>query len=56
MCSDAKAGVRSVEGRVEYVYPEGMLRSPAYTLAVVVSGNVKTIYVGGTNAVDDRGP
>ena len=44
-----------MEGRVEYLYPEGIFQSPAYTPAVVVSGNVKTIYVGGTNAVDASG-
>lgn len=44
-----------MEGRVEYLYPEGLFRSRAYTPVVAVSGNVKTIYVGGTNAVDAAG-
>src|SRR5699024_3296810 len=40
---------------VQHLNPETMHRNPAFTQAVVVSGAVKTIYVGGQNAVDASG-
>jgi enamine deaminase RidA (YjgF/YER057c/UK114 family) len=42
-------------GRVEHLNPDGMLRNPAFTQAVVVSGPVRTIYVGGQDAVNADG-
>jgi enamine deaminase RidA (YjgF/YER057c/UK114 family) len=36
----------------EYLNPDGLHRNPAFSQAVVVTGNVKTVYVGGQNAVD----
>jgi enamine deaminase RidA (YjgF/YER057c/UK114 family) len=42
-------------GRVRHLNPEGLHRNPAYSQAVVVSGNVKTVYVGGQNGVDASG-
>jgi enamine deaminase RidA (YjgF/YER057c/UK114 family) len=42
-------------GRVRHLNPEGLHRNPAYSQAVVVSGNVKTVYVGGQNGVDAFG-
>ena len=40
---------------VRHVNPEGMLRSPAFSQAVVVESPTKTIYVGGQNGVDAEG-
>jgi enamine deaminase RidA (YjgF/YER057c/UK114 family) len=40
---------------VEYLNPEGLHKSPAFTQAIVVSGGARTIYVGGQNAVDADG-
>ena len=40
---------------VNYLNPEGLHRNPAFTQAVVVSGEAMTIYVGGQNAVDIDG-
>jgi enamine deaminase RidA (YjgF/YER057c/UK114 family) len=39
---------------VEYINPEGLNTNPAFTNVVVVSGNVKTVYVGGQDSIDDK--
>lgn len=41
--------------QVEHLNPSGLHRNPAFTQAVVVTGPVKTVYVGGQNAVDSTG-
>lgn len=38
-----------------HINPEGMLRSPAFSQAVVVEQPAKTIYIGGQNGVDADG-
>jgi enamine deaminase RidA (YjgF/YER057c/UK114 family) len=38
-------------GRVELGSPEGLVKSPAFSHVAVVSGHVRTIYVGGQDAV-----
>ncbi len=42
-------------GRVTHLNPEGLHRNPAFTQAVVVEGNTRTVYVGGQDAVDASG-
>ena len=42
-------------GRVEHLNPDGLNRNPAFTNVVVVSGPVRTIYVGGQDAVTAEG-
>lgn len=44
-----------MQGSVQHLNPDGLHKNPAYSQAVVVTGNVKTVYVGGQNAVDDSG-
>ena len=44
-----------MEPTVTHLNPEGMHSNPAFTQAVAVSGNVKTIYIGGQNAVSADG-
>jgi enamine deaminase RidA (YjgF/YER057c/UK114 family) len=44
-----------MHGNVQYLNPAGLHKNPAYSQAVVVSGNATTIYVGGQNAVDASG-
>lgn len=44
-----------MHGNVQHLDPAGLHQNPAYTQAVVVSGNATTIYVGGQNAVDASG-
>ena len=45
----------TMDGRVQHLSPDGLHKNPAYSQAVVVTGNVKTVYVGGQNAVDTAG-
>lgn len=42
-------------GRVQHLNPAGLHQNPAYTQAVVVSGPVRTVYVGGQDAVNESG-
>jgi enamine deaminase RidA (YjgF/YER057c/UK114 family) len=42
-------------GKVEYLNPDTLPSNPAYSNVAVVSGPVKTIYVGGQDAVDASG-
>jgi enamine deaminase RidA (YjgF/YER057c/UK114 family) len=42
-------------GRVEHLNPEGLSQNPAFTNVVVVDGPVRTIYIGGQDAVDATG-
>jgi enamine deaminase RidA (YjgF/YER057c/UK114 family) len=44
-----------MEGLVEFLNPDGLPRNPAFSNVAVVSGNVRTIYVGGQDAVDAEG-
>ena len=44
-----------MRGSVRHLNPEGLHKNPAYSQAVVTTGNVKTVYVGGQNAVDASG-
>jgi enamine deaminase RidA (YjgF/YER057c/UK114 family) len=43
------------EGQVLYINPDGLPRNPAFTNVIVVTGQVKTIYIGGQDAVDASG-
>jgi enamine deaminase RidA (YjgF/YER057c/UK114 family) len=43
------------KGNVQHLNPPGLHRNPAFSQAVVVTGNVRTIYIGGQNAVDAGG-
>ena len=45
----------AAKGEVEYLNPEGLHKNPAFSQVAVASGNVKTVYVGGQNAVDAAG-
>lgn len=44
-----------MKGKVQHLNSDGPHKNPAYSQAVVVTGNVKTMYVGGQNAVDTEG-
>ena len=43
------------DGHVEFLHPDGLHRNPAFSNVAVVSGSVRTIYVGGQDAVDAEG-
>jgi enamine deaminase RidA (YjgF/YER057c/UK114 family) len=42
-------------GRVELLSPDGLVQSPAFSNVAVVSGPVRTIYVGGQDAITADG-
>jgi len=42
-------------GQVQYINPETLNKNPAFTNVIVASGPVRTIYVGGQDAVDVSG-
>ena len=42
-------------GRVELLSPDGLVQSPAFSHVAVVSGSVRTIYVGGQDAITAEG-
>ncbi len=44
-----------VKGHIEYLNPDNLHKNPAFTNVVAVTGPVKTIYVGGQDAVDASG-
>ena len=41
--------------RIRYVNPEGLNKNPAFTNVIVVTGPVKTVYIGGQDSVDASG-
>jgi enamine deaminase RidA (YjgF/YER057c/UK114 family) len=49
MASDAS------KGQVEYLNPKGLPQNPAFSNVVTVTGPVRTIYIGGQDAVDPNG-
>ena len=42
-------------GEVKYINPDGLPKNPAFTNVVTVTGPVKTVYIGGQDAVDASG-
>lgn len=40
---------------INYINPDNMVKPRGYSHAIAVSGNRKTIYIGGQNAVDGNG-
>ena len=42
-------------GQVQYINPDALNKNPAFTNVIVVTGQVKTVYVGGQDAVDASG-
>ncbi len=52
---DAAEPAEPATGSVRYVDPEGLHKNPAFTNVVVVEGPVRTVHVGGQNAMDASG-
>src|SRR5436305_3998374 len=44
-----------IHGSVQHLNPETLHKNPAFTQVITVTGPVKTIYVGGQDAVDAEG-
>lgn len=42
-------------GHVEFINPDTLNKNPAFSNVIVVSGSVKTVYVGGQDAIDALG-
>jgi enamine deaminase RidA (YjgF/YER057c/UK114 family) len=40
---------------IEYINSDGLHRNPAFSQVVVTQGNVRTVYVGGQNAINSSG-
>lgn len=40
---------------IKHINPENMAKPRGYSQAISVSGNHKTIYIGGQNAIDENG-
>jgi enamine deaminase RidA (YjgF/YER057c/UK114 family) len=45
----------SKNGQVQHINPDALSKNPAFTNVISVTGNVKTVYIGGQNAVDASG-
>src|SRR5918996_785424 len=43
------------KGNVQYLNPDDLPKNPAFTNVVTVTGPVKTVYIGGQDAVDASG-
>ena len=43
------------ESTVRYINPNGLPKSDAFTNVIVVTGSLRTVYVGGQDAVDESG-
>ena len=44
-----------MEGKIEFMSPDGLSKNPAFSQLVVTRGPGKTIYIGGQNAVNAAG-
>jgi enamine deaminase RidA (YjgF/YER057c/UK114 family) len=45
----------STDGQVLHINPDSLSKNPAFTNVIVIAGKVKTIYIGGQDAVDASG-
>ncbi len=45
----------SIRGQVQHINLDGLANNPAFTNVITVTGQVKTIYIGGQDAVDASG-
>ena len=45
----------SKNGQVQHINPDVLSKNPAFTNVISVTGNVKTVYIGGQDAVDASG-
>ena len=45
----------TAKGQVQYINPDTLNKNPAFTNVVVASGPVRTVYIGGQDAIDASG-
>ena len=50
-----KSETTNTKGQVQYINPPALHHNPAFTNVVTVTGPVRTVYVGGQNAIDASG-
>ena len=41
--------------QIQFINPDGLNKNPAFTNVVAVTGPVKTVYIGGQDAIDSLG-
>ena len=41
--------------QIQFINPDGLNKNPAFTNVVAVTGPVKTVYIGGQDAIDSSG-
>lgn len=44
-----------MNGKIDYINPDGIVKNPAFSQVVITQGTGKTIYIGGQDAVNSRG-
>lgn len=54
-CTSTPREAPTTSGQVSFLSPEGLHKNPVYSQVAVVSGNTRTVYVGGQNSVDPQG-
>jgi enamine deaminase RidA (YjgF/YER057c/UK114 family) len=42
-----------MEGKMNHVNPDGLIKNPAFSQIITTEGNGKTIYIGGQNSVNN---
>lgn len=52
---EQKSAENAVKGSLQHLNPDGLHKNPAFSQAIAASGSVRTIYIGGQNAVDSTG-
>ena len=45
----------STHGQVQHINPDDLSKNPAFTNVIVASGQMKTVYIGGQDAIDASG-
>lgn len=45
----------STNGQVQHINPDALSKNPAFTNVIAVTGHVKTVYIGGQDALDASG-
>jgi enamine deaminase RidA (YjgF/YER057c/UK114 family) len=43
------------DGRIQFINPDELVKNPAFSNVAVVTGSVKTVYIGGQDAIDADG-
>lgn len=44
-----------MNNKIQYISPDGLSKNPAFSQVVTTHGNGKTIYIGGQDAVNEKG-